>query len=81
MKYVNCGDKVQNMEIKNIVTELSQAVTPIDRIIHTKDWGSFKLRKNGRIRLRVGNDIIRCTPIKITIPDIEIMNKSYLKGR
>ena len=57
--------------IKNIVTELSQSVGPGDKIIHTKDWGSFKLRKNGRVKLMIDNEFIRCTPIKIINPDKE----------
>lgn len=34
-----------------------------DKIIQTKDWGDFKIRKNGRYRLRIGNEIVRVSKI------------------
>jgi len=44
-------------------TELSQAVTPEDKIIYTKNWGMFKVRKNGRVILKIEDDYVRCTPM------------------
>ena len=60
MKYANCCDEIK---IKNITTELSNDVSPGDRIIYTKDWGRFRVRKNGRRILEIGNEIIRVTPM------------------
>lgn len=60
MKYANCRDEVKT---KNITTELSNDVSPGDEIIYTKDWGRFKVRKNGRHILEIGGEIIRVTPM------------------
>jgi len=54
---------VFNFPTENITTKLSDDYNPIDKYLHTNDWGSFKFRKNGRIRLMVGGELIRCTPV------------------
>jgi len=34
-------------------------------IIETEEWGAFRVRKNGRVAMRTGNnEVVRCTPIK-----------------
>jgi len=45
-------------------TTILDNLKPGDKIIRTKDWGDFKLRKNGRVILSIGNEIIKVTPIK-----------------
>jgi len=45
-------------------TELLEATELQTKIIKTKDWGDFRVRKNGRIALKIGDEIIRCTPIR-----------------
>jgi hypothetical protein len=62
--YANCRDKVKTVNRGNTVTELSQSTSPGDKLIHTKDWGSFKVRKNGRIWLHIGDEIIRVQQYK-----------------
>ena len=59
MKYANCREEVRKFKSKDFATELSQSISPIDRIIHTKDWGDFKVRRNGRIKLSIGNEVVR----------------------
>ena len=50
--------------VAGVDTELSQDYNPTDKYIYTKDWGVFKFRKNGRIRLMCNEELIRCTPVK-----------------
>jgi len=47
-----------------VFTLLKQLIDTEDKIIRTKDWGDFKIRKNGKICLRIEEEVIRCTPIK-----------------
>ncbi len=48
-------------------TNLSESIKVGDKIIKTKDWGSFKLRKNGKVILSLGTgnkrDLVRVTPL------------------
>jgi len=46
-------------KIKNITTTTLDNLKPGDKIIRTKDWGDFKIRKNGKYRLKIGNEIVR----------------------
>lgn len=50
-----------NFKIKNITYKLIKDLKPKDKIIYT-DMGNFKIRKNGRYRLRIGSEVIRITP-------------------
>lgn len=56
---------------EKVSTELATATKPGDKIIRTKDWGDFKVRKNGRITVKIGDEIVRVTPF----------NKSTIKKR
>lgn len=50
---------------RNITAKLLKPLNPGDKIMHTEDMGSFKIRKNGRFLIKIGRDIIRVSKIKI----------------
>lgn len=51
----------------NEATTLAFHHDPGERIIKTVGWGNFKIRKNGKIYLSIGEgvnkEIVRCSPI------------------
>ena len=59
MKYHSFLEKIKVKRGKNFYTPLKDAIGPGSKHIHTRGWGTFKIRKNGGLRLLVGSEIIR----------------------
>ena len=73
MKYISHGTDIEKISDRNITTKLTDDVSPNSKYIHTEDWGSFKVRKNGRVRLSIEGELVRVTPI-------EIIEVDYISG-
>ena len=54
--------KYLKFKIKNITTTLLKDLKLGDKIIQTKEWGNFKVRKNGRYQIYIGNEFVRVSP-------------------
>jgi len=46
-------------KIRNIQSKIIRDINPCDRFIYTKDFGSFKIRKNGKLKLMIDDELIR----------------------
>lgn len=53
--------------ITNFATTLNCLHSPGETVIHTVAWGDFKIRKNGKVLLAIGEgasrEVVKCTPI------------------
>lgn len=56
--YHNCREDIKYSKI-DYSTKLTEDLAPFSKYIHTKDWGTFKIRKNGRLFLMIGTELVR----------------------